>query len=135
MRVMLRHDQYQALGEILTELPDAADRYNRNFRAYGDRYTSHFQRLYAASRCNSTATWTDGGMIPYHWLLSVWDNQAEELGSLLLGAEALLRLLCETVTNFKALWLKCLNALSALCSMPETETKTETQPVSSLLRA
>ena len=131
IRVMLRHDQYQALGEILTVLPYAVERHSDNFKRHGDRYTSQFQRTYTARKCNSTATWTDGGIIPYHWLLSVCDRQTEFLEPILLGAEALLRLLCETVANFKVLWLKCLNAVSTLCSMPEIET----QPEISLLRA
>ena len=131
MRVLLRHEQYQALEEILTELSNTMDIHDVNFRRNGYRFTPPFQRTYAARKCISTTTWTDGGMIPYRWLLNICDSQVENLESILLGAEALLRLLCETVANFKVLWLKCLNALSAFCSMPETET----QPESSLLRA
>ena len=131
MRVFLRRDQYQALGEILKELPFAVDDHCNHFVTNGNRYTEQFQRTHAARECNSTTTWTDGGMIPYHWLLSIYNTQAEDLESLLLGAKALLRLLCETVANFKVLWLKCINALSAFCSMPEVETQLE----SSLLRA
>ena len=129
MRVLLRHDQYQALEEILSELPIAVTRHREHFSSKGYRYKSQFQGIYAARKCISMSTWTDGGMIPYHWLLS--NNQVEDLESFLMVAEALLRLLCETVANFKVLWLKCLNALGAFCSMPETEA----QPKSSLFRA
>ena len=131
MTVYLKHDQYQALGEILTELPNAVQRHRRNFKLNGDRYTSHFQRTYVAEKCNSTTTWTDEGSISYHWLLKMCDDQEEILESLLLGAEGLLRLLCKTVANFEVLWLKCLNALSVFCSTPETGIYSGT----SLLRA
>ena len=131
MRVLLRHDQYQALQEILTRLPSAAYRHRRDFLSNGSRYTSQFQRTYAARKCNSITTWTDGGMIPYHWFLSICDTQVDDLEHLLLGAETLLKLLCETVANFEALWLECLNALSGFCSTAETGTHSR----SSLLRA
>ena len=45
MTVYLKHDQYQALGEILAELPNAVYRHRRNFKLNGDRYTSHFKGL------------------------------------------------------------------------------------------
>ena len=130
-RVLLRHDQYRALGEILTELPYVVDTHRSNFKRNGDRYTPRFQRTYVARRLNSTSTWTNGGILPYHWILGIQDNQMEYLERLLLGAEGLLRLLCETVANFELLWLSCLNALGAFGSIPETGT----QPKSSLLRA
>ena len=114
MTVHLKYDQYQALGEILNELPGATYRHLRNFIQNGNRYTRQFQRTYVAEKCNSTTTWTDGGSISYDWLLRVSDTKEEDLESLLLGAEALLRLLCETVPNFKSSWLECLNRTRAL---------------------
>ena len=108
--VYLKHDQYQALEEILNELPNAMERHRRNFRQNGDRYSSKFSRTYAARKCNSTTTWTDGGSISYQNLSSIRDRQVEGLEPLLLGAEAFLRQLCETVPNFEVSWLKCLSA-------------------------
>ena len=131
VRVFLSRDQYQALGEILEELPTVVNQHCDRFSRNGNRYTTQFQRTDVARECNTTSTWTDGEMIPYHWLLSIYNTQAEDLESLLLGAKALLKLLCETVANFKVLWLECINALSAFCSMPEVETQLK----SSLVRA
>ena len=125
MRVLLRHDQYQALKEIVTELTFAVNRHHRDFSRNGSRYTPRFQRTYTARKCNSITTWTDEGMETYHWLLSIRDSDIVDLESLLLGAEALLRLFCETVANFKVLWLKCLNGLSAFYSVPKTEIQSE----------
>ena len=121
-RVLLKHDQYQALGEILEELPIAIDQDCIRYESIVNKYTTQFQRTYVARECNSTTTWTDGGKIPYHWLLSICNSQVENLESLLLGAKALVRLFCETVANFEILWLKCLNALSDFCSTAETRT-------------
>ena len=60
----------------------------------------------------------------------------DDLESLLLAAEALLSLLCETVPNFQVLWLKCLNALSDLCLTPMTENLIlDTSPQHSLLHS
>ena len=131
MRVLLRHDKYQALGELLDELPIAVEQHRKVFIFNGYRYTPQFQRTYAARECNSTTTWIDGGIMPVHQFLSIFDTQVEELESFLLAAKALLRLFCETVANFEVLWLKCLNALSNFCSTPETRTDS----LSSLLRA
>ncbi len=114
-KVYLNHDQYQALEEILTEFPNALDIHHSNLRRNGGKYTPQFQAIYSASKLTSTTTWISGGSISYDWLFSISDSMSEGLEPLLLGAEALLRLLCETVPNFEALWLKCLNALSFLC--------------------
>ena len=116
--VYLNHDQSQALREILKELPSAMSRHSRNFIQNGYRYTPQFQRTYVAKKCNSTTTWTDGGSISYDWLFHVRNTKEEDLESLLLGAEALLRLLCETVPNFKVDWLHCLSYVGSLRSAP-----------------
>ena len=99
MTVYLNHDQYQALGEILERLEA-----NRN--------TAWFPRTYTARKCNSTTTWTNRTIISYNLLLDIRESTSEDLESLLLGAEALLSVLCETVPNFEVLWLSCLNGLS-----------------------
>ena len=115
MTVDLKHEQYQALGEILNELPNALDLYCCQFKTNGNRYTAQFLSTYIAWRCNSVTTWIGKKSSSYDWLLSICDSVPEGLESLLVGAEALLSLLCETVPNFEVLWLKCLNALSDLC--------------------
>ena len=118
MTAYLKHDQYQALGEILNELPRAMDVYCHQFNVSGDRYTNKFPRSFKAWKCNSTTTWTGRRSISYYWLLNICDSMSDNLESVLLGAEALLSILCETVPNFKVLWLKCLHALDYLCSTP-----------------
>ncbi len=130
-KVYLIHDQYQALEEILTELPNAMERHGDGYRAHGHEHTAQFPRSYAARKCNSTTTWIGRGSTSYDRLLDICDGMLVDLESLLLEAEALLSLLCETVPNFEVLWLECLNALSVLCSTPETGTHSQ----SSLLRA
>ena len=109
MTVYLKHDQFQALGEILTELPHAYESYK------GNSYKAYFQYL---ERYTCPTTWTVGGNISYDWLHNDSDITSDCLVSVLLGAEALLRLLCETVPNFEILWLKCVNALKVLCLTP-----------------
>ena len=103
MTVHLKHEQYQALGEILNELPNAMDRYCCQFRGNGNRYTAQFPRTYSAERCNPISTWIGRQSLSYDWLLSFCDSVSEGLESLLVGAEALLSLLCETVPNFEDL--------------------------------
>ena len=112
--VPLKHEQHQALGEILNELPNALDQYCCQFRTNGHRYTAQFPSTCRAWRCNSISTWIGGQSLSYDWLLNICDSVSEGLESLLLVAEALLSLLCETVPNFKYLWLKCLDPLSDL---------------------
>ena len=114
MIVHLKHDQYLALGEILTGLPEAAERYYYQFRDNGYKYTAQFPRTYRARKCYSTTTWTNEESLSYDCLLSISDRPSDCLESILKGAEALLRLLCETVVNFKSLWLEYLNAFDSL---------------------
>ena len=125
MTVYLRHDQYEALGEILTELPYAMDKYCDQFISNGIKYTAQFPWTSTAQKCNSTTTWSGRWRSSYDWLLNISDSVSGGLKSLLVGAEALLSLLCETVPHFEALWLKCLHALSDLCSPPITENLVE----------
>ena len=118
MTIHLRHDQSRALREILDELPIAMYRHCHNFIQNGNRYTPNSERTYLAKKCISTTTWTGGGRISYDWLPRVSDTSEENLESLLLGAEALLRLFCETVSNFKVDWLDCLSYVGSLRSAP-----------------
>ena len=113
--VYLKNDQYQALGEILNEIPEAMDKYRCQFRVNKNKYTTQFPVTSTARKCNSTTTWTGRRSISYYWLLNIHDSVLDDLESLLLAAEALLDLLCETVPNFETLWLKCLHALNYLC--------------------
>lgn len=119
--VHLRHDQYQALGEILEELPDAMDKYRDQLTFKRDRHTAQFLGPFTVRICDYTTTWTGRWGLSYRWLLNICDSVSGCLESLLLGAEALLSLLCETVPNFEVLWLKCLHALSYLCLTPVNE--------------
>ena len=132
--VYLRHDQYEALGEILTELPYAMDKYRDGLISSGIRYTAQFPRTSTAEKytaqfpltsmaqnCNSTTTWSGRWRLSYGWLLNICDSGSGGLEYLLIGAEALLSLLCESVPNFEVLWLRCLHALGDLCLTPMTE--------------
>ena len=119
--VYLRHDQYEALGEILTELPNAMDKYHGLYKVSRNRYFTQFPAISTARKCNSTTAWTGRRSISYDRLLNICDCGSESLESLLTGAEALLSLLCETVPNFEVLWLKCLHALSGFCLTPVTD--------------
>ena len=115
--VHLNHEQHQALGEILNELPNALDQRCCQFRTNEDRFTAQFPGTYTARRCNSFSTWNGKQSLSYDRLLNLCDSVSEGLESLLLVAEALLSLLCETVPNFRWLWLECLEYREALSSI------------------
>ena len=121
MTVYLSHDQYKALGEILTELPYALDNYRKQCTIDAIRNTPQLPLTSTAHKCNSTTTWSGRWILSYDWLLNNCDSVSGDVESLLVGAETLLSLLCRTVPNFEILWLKCLHALSDLCSTPVTE--------------